>query len=113
VTSGVVGPILFAHETARTQLEEHGEVVTFRAGDRTTGRTWWRAERTGPKRGDVVVTELCAIEPTADRATLEQHVELSGFESVDAWLAAMDAVGDAGMPEHGHLYRVSEVDGGD
>lgn len=113
MTSGVVGPILFAHETARGQLEDHGEVVTFRAGERTTGRTWWRDERTGPKRGDVVVTELCAIEPASDRATLEEHVEKSGFESVDAWLAAMEAVGSKGVPESGHLYRVLEVDGGD
>lgn len=44
---------------------------------------------------------------------LEEYLELSGFESVEAWLAAMEAVGNASMPERGHLYRVTEVDDGD
>ena len=43
--SNHVGPNVFADETARGQLVEHGEVVTFRASERTTGDTWWRTSR--------------------------------------------------------------------
>jgi hypothetical protein len=54
----MTGPIVFSDETAREQLLEHGEVVTFRASRRTTGSTWFRDTRTGPKKGDVFVGEI-------------------------------------------------------
>jgi len=59
----MTGPIIFANETARGQLEEEGEVVTFRRSERTTGKTWYRYSRTGPKQGDVLVEKLRVVDP--------------------------------------------------
>lgn len=103
---GRVGPIVFSNETARSQLVEDGSVVTFRTGKRTTGRTHWRTSRTGTKRGDVVVGEIGAIDPTGD--ALRAYVGLSGFETVEAWRSAIrDLHGD--VPESGYLYLAVAV----
>lgn len=98
-----VGPIIFGHPTARGQLVDHGEVVTFRASERTTGETWWRETRTGPKRGDVTVERIGTAETVLD---LMDHAELSGFESVGDWQNAIREV--HGDDVTGVLYRVTE-----
>lgn len=102
-----VGPIIFANETARGQLEEDGEVVSFRTSDRTTGYTWWRESRTGPKRGDVHVE--CVVEDV-DVRDLADYVELSGFDSVEDWQAAIRDVHGESARTGGYLYRVTERD---
>ncbi|ADD06976.1 uncharacterized protein Nmag_3426 [Natrialba magadii ATCC 43099] len=98
-----VGPIVFADATARAQLENHGEVVTFRASERTTGDTWWRTSRTGPKEGDCRVEHIDAVDPT-DTGALESYRKLSGFASVDDWQAAIRELN--GEMDTAHLYRV-------
>lgn len=99
-----VGPIVFANETARNQLLE-GEVVTFRKSERTTGETWWRKSRTGTKEGDARVEHIDTLDPRDDDA-LEPYRELSGFETVDDWRAAMAEL-NGEIPDEGHLYRVT------
>lgn len=102
-----VGPIIFSDETAREQLLEEGEVVTFRTSERTTGETWWRTSRTGEKCGDVTV-ELLAnyISVTPHSSRLIEYRYLSGFDTVDEWV---DAIQDLnGEVESGMLYRVTE-----
>lgn len=95
-----VGPVIFSREEPRRQLEEHGEVVTVRAHDRTVGWTWWRASRTGKKRGDVVIQRLY---DWVDVLNLAEHVEESGFESVEDWQAAIhDLHGEGDLA----LYKV-------
>ena len=104
-----VGPIVFSDETARAQLVDEGEVVTFRASPRTTGSTWWRETRTGPKRGDVVVEEIASgVDPSDD--DLEPYRELSGFESVEAWVRAIHELNDFPIGR-GVLYRVEVEEG--
>lgn len=104
-TTQQVGPIIFGHETARGQLEEHGEVVTFRKRDRTTGDTWWRRSRTGRKCGDVNVRHLRVVDPSNEHA-LRMSLPLSGFETVRDWREAIaDTQGE--LPEQGHLYHVT------
>lgn len=100
-----VGPIIFADETARTQLLEHGDVVTFRASQRTTGDTWWRTSRTGPKEGDCHVAELGPANPAVPCDRMEQHAHLSGFDSLEAWVDAIDDLN--GSVSEGWLYRVT------
>ncbi|MWG36533.1 hypothetical protein [Halomarina oriensis] len=102
-----VGPIIFGHPVARAQLETHGEVVTFRTADRTTGATWWRETRTGPKRGDCTVECLGALDESFPLDQLpNEYVELSGFDSAAAW---DDAITDVnGSRTDGYLYRVTE-----
>lgn len=110
-----VGPIIFADQTARSQLVEHGEVVTFRKTQRTTGETWWRKSRTGPKEGDVTVEEIGPAAPweypdnksTSDKhgERLEDYAHLSGFESVEAWRSAIYELN--GGPCEGYLYRAT------
>lgn len=102
--SGTVGPIIFGDKTARKQLLEYDEVVTFRKRSRTTGDTWWRESRLGPKQGDVVVEEIGKINPR-ERETLEKFQDLSGFENVAAWQAAIKEL-NGSLPASGYLYRV-------
>lgn len=104
-TKGTVGPIIFADETARQQLEEVGEVVTFRKSERTTGDTWWRKSRLGPKEGDVQVNELEKVNPQRSE-DLEPHRKLSGFSSVTAWQRAIRTV-NGSLPDEGVLYHVT------
>ena len=106
-----VGPIVFSDETARAQLVDEGEVVTFRASSRTTGSTWWRETRTGPKRGDVVVEEIATeVDPLVDE-DLEPFRSLSGFESVEAWVRAIEELNGAVDELDGVLYRVEVEEG--
>jgi len=100
-----VGPIVFADETARNQLVDDGVVVTFRATERTTGSTWWRESRTGPKRGDVDVERIGEVDPSDDEA-IAPFRELSGFDSVEAWREAIRQL-NGGDVESGVLYRVT------
>lgn len=103
-TSGTVGPIIFSDETARKQLVEHGEVVTFRKTERTTGETWWRESRCGTKEGDVLVEEIGAVNPT-NLGDLKPHRQLSGFQSAQEWQQAIQEL-NGELPNHGRLYRV-------
>lgn len=102
--SGTVGPIIFADEIARSQLLEHGEVVTFRKSERTTGKTWWRESRLGTKEGDVTVEEIGVVNPS-HVSDLKPYQELSGFESVQDWQKAIINL-NGNLPNRGHLYRV-------
>ncbi len=106
--SGTVGPIIFGDKTARQQLLQNNEVVTFRKQSRTTGDTWWRESRLGPKQGDVVVEEIGEIDPH-DHSTLEEFRSLSGFNTVSAWQAAIKEL-NGSLPASGYLYRVQRRD---
>lgn len=103
--SNTVGPIIFADRTARSQLLSDNEVVTFRRSSRTTGDTWWRESRLGPKQGDVRVEEIGEVDPS-DPTELEEYREVSGFETVSGWQAAMREL-NGGLPDSGYLYRVT------
>jgi len=104
-TSSTVGPIIFSDETARRQLLEEGVVVTFRKTSRTTGDTWWRESRLGPKQGDVRVQEISVINPQ-NPSELEEYVEYSGFSSISAWQEAIRELNGT-VPAEGHLYEVT------
>lgn len=104
-TTGHVGPIIFADETARAQLQTHGEVITFRLTDRTTGDTWWRKSRLGTKEGDVHVEEIGRVDPR-DPESLQPYRTKSGFESVEAWQQAIRSL-NGSLPAAGRLYHVS------
>jgi len=99
-----VGPIIFENKTARSQLLDEGEVTTFRTSDRTTGETWARASRTGPKIADVTVKHDRSTEaPSPD--VLAPFADLSGFGTAERW---WDAILDVhGLPSEGHIYRVT------
>lgn len=102
---GHVGPIIFSDDTARSQLRDHGDVVTFRKNERTTGETWWRVSRTGKKKGDVRVELLARVDPSEDSA-LEPYVDSSGFADVDAWRDAIRSL-NGELPDSGLLYRAT------
>ncbi len=108
--SGHVGPIIFANETARGQLVNHGEVVTFRKSQRTTGKTWWRESRLGEKKGDVLVEEIGPVDPWHDNA-LGDYADLSGFGNSDDWRSAIYDLN--GGTCDGYLYRATLIGGDD
>lgn len=99
----MTGPIIFANETARSQLLDVGEVTTFRTSDRTTGETWARASRTGPKIADVFVEHELSVEDPS-MADIREYAEHSGFESAAEWWGAILDV--HGHPSEGHVFRV-------
>lgn len=101
-----VGPIIFANDSARAQLVEHGKVITFR-GDRTTGDTWWTDEYGTAKDGDCTVEQLGEITPTTD--ALDRYQPLSGFQTTSEWRDAIEAL-HGSTTEIGYLYRVTERD---
>jgi hypothetical protein len=100
----MTGPIIFSDETARSQLVNHGEVVTFRKSERTTGSTWWRETRNGEKQGDVTVELETHVDPN-EKEELAPYADLSGFGSVAAWQDAIERLNGGDMPERGYLYR--------
>lgn len=100
-----VGPIIFGDETARQQILDEGEVVSFRTSRRTTGETWWRETRTGPKQGDVRV-DLIGPANATDPDDLREHRPASGFESVEGWQAAIERLNGSLGEEF--LYRATE-----
>ena len=102
--SQTVGPIIFSDETARRQLREQGEVVTFRKSSRTTGETWWRKSRLGTKEGDVRVEEIEEVNPRK-KNELEPYQTLSGFKDVERWQQAIRSL-NGSFPSRGILYRV-------
>lgn len=108
--SGPVGPIIFANRTARSQLLNKGEVVTYRSSRRTTGETWWRKSRTGKKMGDAVVEEIGECNP-ARLIELYDYRHLSGFGSASEWQDAIIELHDGDLPHSGYLYRVTAVEG--
>lgn len=104
-----VGPIIFAKETAREQLLDEGVVYTFRTSDRTTGETWARASRTGPKIADVVVEKVCAIPAPRKEDLATRWARRSGFGTKHGWWAAIEDV--HGEPQVGYVYRCLLVEG--
>jgi len=79
-----VGPVIFSDAIAREQLTKEGEVVTFRTSERTTGSTWWRESRTGPKQGDCHIEKIGSVD-AADDSDLAPYRDRSGFDSVAEW----------------------------
>lgn len=106
------GPIIVSHPVAQRQLREDGELITYRASERTTGETWWRESRTGEKQGDVRVEKVYPVVARGKAKGLNHYVQDSGFESVEAWQAAIRELND-GIPEIGYLYRVELLEGDD
>jgi len=105
-TGSSVGPIIFSDTVARQQLQNDGEVVTFRKSNRTTGKTWWRKSRLGTKEGDVTVEKVKEVDPR-DSTQLEPYQDLSGFQTVTKWQQAIRSL-HGNLPQSGHLYRVTE-----
>ena len=103
-SSNHVGPIVFADEDARLQLQQSGDVVTFRTSKRTTGDTWWRQSRTGAKMGDCHVECIGPVDPS-DREVLQEYYREAGFRSAKEWEEAIVDLND-GL-EDGYLYRVT------
>ena len=106
MANGHVGPVIMADETAREQLLNEGEVVSFRQHDRTTGETWWRQSRTGPKCGEVLVEQLGECDPS-ELSELEPYGAKSGFNSARAWQTAIATIN--GDLSDGYLYRISQI----
>jgi len=101
----VTGPISFSHPEARAHLLMHREVFTLRPRGRTTGETWLRYSRTGPKRGDVVV-ERVVDEPS--REDLAQYADRSGLGTPERWRTAAAAlhVADSDVLDGLAVFRV-------
>ncbi len=103
----MTGPVIFSDETARAQLQEHGEVVTFRTSYRTTGTTWWRKSRTGVKQGNCRITLLKSDVAMSETNIFDAFVEYSGFDSVSEWQTRIQELNDD--VESGHLYYVTPL----
>lgn len=102
-TTTQVGPVIFSDDTARGQLLSEGEVVTFRTDRRTTGTTWWRESRTGPKRGECHISMIGPVDASNEYG-LEPLAHLSGFDTVEDWQRAIESLN--GTVGEGFLYHV-------
>jgi hypothetical protein len=102
-----VGQVIVAHRVVQRQLRDHGYVVSFRSGSRTTGPTWWSRARTAAKAGDVVIRFLHEADP-AEWATLAPYQPASGFDTVHEWQAAIDDLHGDLASTSGALYLVVE-----
>ncbi|WP_185977168.1 3'-5' exonuclease [Haloglomus irregulare] len=106
-SGGRVGPVIFANERARAQLEEHGHVLTFRTSDRTTGETHVRYGRTEPKQYDC---EIELVEHTEERRTIYHRMaefyHQAGFDGPSEWERAIEEF-HGEVPEEGWFYRVT------
>lgn len=101
-----VGPIIFGHESARSQLLDEGEVYTFRTSERTTGETWARASRTGPKIADVTVEKVCAIPAPSPGDFNREWGRKSGFGTVESWWNGIHDVHGENI-QSGVVYHVT------
>ena len=101
---GSTGPIVFAEETPRHQLEENGVVTTLRENKRTVGNTWWRSSRTGEKQGNCHV-ELLVEHRIEGKDIRDEWVAESGFDSLKEWANAYRRVSDGA--ESAYIYRVT------
>jgi hypothetical protein len=99
----MTGPVTFSDDTAREQLVTRGEVITFRASERTTGWTWWRESRTGEKQGECYIEKVKNADPSYTNQLLPYRSQ-SGFDTVEEWQAAIEELN--GDLETGYLYRV-------
>jgi len=106
----MTGPIAFSHPEARAHLLMTGEVFTLRPRGRTTGETWLRYSRTGPKRGDVLV-ERVVDEPT--RHDLGRFADRSGLGTPERWRTAAAALhsADSDVLDGLAVYRVELLRG--
>jgi len=105
-----VGPVIFSDDTAHRQLISKAEVVTFRTDRRTTGTTWWRTSRTGPKRGDCHIDMIEPVDASNDDE-LEPHLHLSGFDTVKDWQTAIESLnGTVGGGFLYHVHLLSTID---
>jgi len=102
------GPIIFSNETAREQFTENGEVLTARTSDRTTGETWWRKSRTGPKEGDCTVQQEIAIPAPRVSDLRDLEWRKSGFMNPAAWFKAIVGLNGGEKPTAIWVYRVTE-----
>jgi hypothetical protein len=105
-TEAMVGPLIVSHPVARQQLADEGKLTTFRVDDRTTGKTWWRESRTGPKRGDIYLSRLCECDAETDDHLLREFLHKSGFDSIDEWREAISEL-NGGLPS-GYIYGAIE-----
>lgn len=99
--------ITFSHDTAFSQLDEYGYVVTFRKQrrKRPNCKTWMNRKRGGEKVADVRISELGWIQLHGDR--LREFVGPSGFDGVGQWQSAIVEFNDGELPDDGYLYMVT------
>jgi len=103
----MTGPITFSRQKPRERLLDHGVVFSYRDSGRTTGETWLRFERLGPKRGEVEVREVGQIEQPED---LEPWAQASGFCSRSEWVRAIRTVHGIEDLSGGSVYKVELLD---
>ena len=109
-TTNRVGPVIFSNRKARSHLERHGEVYTFRTSDRTTGETHVRYERTGKKQYDCLIHKYADVAFEELEDTLDALHAEAGFSSGDGWREAIREMhGD--VPDEGYIYHVILPDG--
>ena len=108
--SSNVGPIIIGSSRVRDHLCNEGEVLTFRAHRRTTGKSWWRESRDGEKMGDVEIETIDRVE--AEPQALEPYREKSAFQTVTDWLATIDELDQQPAGScRGYLYRIRATEG--
>jgi len=107
----MTGPVILSVDDARTHLEAHGSVYSYRTQDRTTGQTWYRTSRTGEKVGDCEIELAARVYEWQDlTAALRPFAPRSGFDGVREW---MDAINDVhGETDgRGYIYRITAYGG--
>jgi hypothetical protein len=97
--SNNVGPISFSVDVVRAFLENNGIVCTYRQR-RTVGKTWFNEGRGHKSLGKCIVTEIGKMSSFIS----EMHVTLSGFNSVEEWMAIVGEV--HGSDKVLYLYKV-------
>ena len=96
--------MLFMNEHVRSQLLQHGEVVTFRRRRHREGGDWATDRRCGKKICSIEVEFLCEVNKVED---LAPYVEKSGFPHLWDWVAAIRKFIDEDK-FRGYLYHVKK-----
>jgi ParB/RepB/Spo0J family partition protein len=103
-------PIYFPVDTVREQLIEEGAVIMARHSTETTGRRPWTTGGDQPEEeGTVYVASFGEVKLT-DAGALAEFVDLSGYDSVEEWQAALrpsDEDEDERGP-YGFVYLATE-----
>ena len=105
----MTGPISFSDPDARRHLLRQEEVYSLRPEDRTTGETWLRWSRTGPKVGEVRVERVVE---EVDGDALRRFSDRSGLGSAESWRTAAQVLHSTGedVLDGLSIYRVDLLD---
>lgn len=102
----MVSPVSISHDSVKTQLVLHGQVVVFRREKRETGEAAWTHPDGSTAQQRVRVTHEATV-AADDLSPLTTYTSDSGFTTTEAWASKITAqYNTEAVPPAGHIYQV-------